>query len=268
MTDTQKLIKYIAIALAIALIVAIVSGIAGVLGIFTFIFEGDIVDDEMTSYEVSKSITSLDISISAASFTIKTGDSISVESNLKKLKVSEKSSCLTVEEKTKVGYDATGASLTLYVPEGYTFENVDIKTGAGKISLGELSCKKLTLSLGAGDFDAESLTVTDKCKISGGVGEFTLMEGSIADLELEMGVGDMSVSAKLIGNCELTFGVGKTTLNLLGSEEDYRFIIEKGLGSITLNGEKLSASDSSYGKGDTRIEIEGGIGNINITIGE
>ena len=267
MTDVQKLIKYIAIALAVALIFVIFSSILSVLRIFTFIDDGDAVNDETTVYDVSQLITDLDFKISAAEFTVKTGDKLYIESNLKNLKVSENGSKLTVVEKTKVNYKVNKAFLTLYIPKDTLFNDVEIEAGAGKISLGEFSCRSLSLELGAGDFSADTLTVNDECTIHGGVGEFTVYSGTITDLEMEMGVGDMKLSSALYGTCDLSFGIGNAELTLTGTKEDYKLKIEKGIGSINLDGDKLTG-DTTLGNGNTRIDIEGGIGNIDIKYGE
>ena len=85
-----NIIKYFAIALAIFLVISIFEGVMGILGSFAGPSNsGDAVGD-LKSYSVSSDITSLDIEINAADFTVKQGESFSVESNLKGLKVEEK----------------------------------------------------------------------------------------------------------------------------------------------------------------------------------
>lgn len=267
MTTAQKIIKYIAIGLAVALIIGIFSSIISVLRIITFFDEGDAITDEAKIYEFTSEIKNLDFEIGAAEFSVKSADRIYIESNLKNLTVKEKDSVVTARENTKYNYKATKAFLTLYVPEDYAFESVEIEAGAGKIIVNSLSCRELSLFLGAGDFDAHELTVTDKCHIQGGVGEISVNSGSISDLEMEMGVGDLKLDAFLLGDCDLSFGVGNADILLFGTKEDYRIKVEKGLGSITLDGEKLS-DDTTVGSGTAIISVEGGIGNINIKIGE
>ena len=60
MSTQQKVIKYVAIALAVWLTVSIIGGILGALGIFNVFFGNDAVSDEMTVYSVSSDIRSLD----------------------------------------------------------------------------------------------------------------------------------------------------------------------------------------------------------------
>ena len=267
MTDNQRLIKYLSIALAVVLILVIFSGIAKVLRIFYYISEGDGITDEGKIYEVSPSVTDLDIEISAAELTVKTGDRLYIESNLKRLTVKENGSTVTVTEKPRVNYKAAKAFLTIYLPEDHSLNEVEINAGAGKICIEALNCRELSLDLGAGDFDADTLVVTDGCQIHGGVGEFTLHSGTINDLEMEMGVGNMVLKASLLGDCDLSFGVGNASVTLMGDRNDYRLKVEKGIGAITLDGNKIS-NGSAIGDGINRINIEGGIGNTDIIFGE
>ena len=69
------------------------------------------------------------------------------------------------------------------------------------------------------------------------------------------------------GKSQLDYGVGETNLTLLGSREDYKIEIDKGIGEAKLEGESMK-DDSVYGWGENRIEIDGGIGAIYIEFSE
>ncbi len=59
----------------------------------------------------------------------------------------------------------------------------------------------------------------------------------MANLDLDMGVGKVELEAKLTGKMRLTRGVGKLEMELVGSADDYKIRMDKGIGAITLNGE-------------------------------
>lgn len=82
-----------------------------------------------------------------------------------------------------------------------------------------------------------------------------------------MGVGELNLTAALLGNNDLTFGVGKSNLTLIGDRDDYRIDAEKGIGSITVDGKIFTDFDSS-GNGQNHVEIEGGIGAIDLEFQE
>jgi hypothetical protein len=61
----------------------------------------------------------------------------------------------------------------------------------------------------------------------------------------------------------LDLGVGETNITLIGTKEDYKLELEKGLGNISVEGKELS-EDSSIGNGSNIVEINGGIGSIHV----
>ncbi|MBQ9839934.1 MAG: hypothetical protein IJO56_10670, partial [Oscillospiraceae bacterium] len=54
---------------------------------------------------------------------------------------------------------------------------------------------------------------------------------------------------------------------LLGSKEDYKLELEKGLGNISIDGVNVSDYGSS-GNGTNKVEINGGVGSINVEFKE
>ena len=228
--------------------------------------EHAVLGDSQT-YEISSDIHSLDIQINAADFKIEHGDEFSVESNLKYLSVSEKDGVLTIIDEAKSNSNYSNAVLTLYVPNGIVFDDVDITTGAAKLTADALSTSSLELKLGAGDVRFERLHASSAAVIKGGAGQITVASGTLHDLTLEMGVGELDLSVALLGNSDLKFGVGESNLTLYGSKDDYKVAIEKGLGSISVDGKDVSDLDGS-GNGQNRINIEGGVGTVNIAFRE
>ena len=222
--------------------------------------------DEAKTYEITSQITSLDIRINAAELKIECGETFSVVSNLKELEVSERGGTLTLKDLTKTVNAAEsyeGAMLTVYIPTGTEFEKVHLFTGAGRVTADTLSAKRIGLELGAGDVSIGSLFVTGSAEMEGGAGRITVSDGRINDFDLEMGVGELELTAALTGDCELEMGVGDADITLLGSKEDYRLEISKGIGAISVDGSDVFAFNSN-GSGANEIEISGGIGAIDV----
>ena len=219
--------------------------------------------EEMRVYPIGSDIHSLDIQIGAADFTIKQADSFSVESNLKYLSVTEKGGVLSVIDESKKGAEYKEPVLTIYMPTDKTYETIEIETGAGRLTADALAMKTLKFRLGAGDAYISNLIVKTEADIEGGAGKISVADGEIHDLELEMGVGELNLTAALLGDSELTFGVGESNVTLLGGEKEYRIDLEKGLGSITIDGKVISDS-ALLGDGRNSVEMQGGVGSINL----
>lgn len=264
MTLWQKAVKYAAIALAVLLIVSIIGGILGVFGILGWITEKDGVDQDMIQYPVSGTVNALEIHIVAADFTIKQADRFSVESNLKNLSVKESGGVLTIREKDSFATNYSGASLVLYIPAGFVFEDAQIETGAGRVQIGVLSAGKLELELGAGQVEIGELNASSRAKIEGGAGKVTVTGGTLYNLDLEMGVGQLKLTSALRGDCELDMGVGEANVTLVGTQADYRIRLQKGIGNATVEGVNGEAG-GVYGTGVNEIEINGGVGSIKVS---
>ena len=272
MTTLQKVIKYLALAFAIFLTVSIVGGILSAVGLLGSLFSdddaewGDVIG-ETKNYTVSSEISDLNIQINAADFYIKEGNGFSVESNLKNLEVDEKNGCLTLKDLTKIKLNGSNAYenavLTIWVPVGTVFDNVNIKTGAGRFTVDSLSAATIGFELGAGDVTISKLIAEKSANIEGGAGRITISDGAIKNLDLEMGLGQLNLTAALTGDCNLDSGVGEMNVTLLGSKDDYELDIEKGIGNITVDGKNVTDFGSS-GNGANEVDIHGGVGAINV----
>lgn len=266
MNSVQKVIKYLAMAFAIFLSVCIIGGIitglAGVSFIFSDRDKGTV--GQMQVYPIDDEISSLCLELSGAELIVKVSDSFSVESNHEYISVSSDNGILCVSE-TKKPFSSfpKGVTVVLNIPEGFVFDNATIDTGAGKVEIDELSCDALKLSIGAGEAQIKNLTANSRADIDGGAGKLTIEGGLLCNLELDMGIGELTLKSRIEGQGYLDYGIGATNLTLLGNREDYQIELDKGIGEAELEGESMR-DDSVYGAGENRIEIDGGIGTINI----
>lgn len=263
MTTFQKVIKYLAMAFAVFLTVSIIGGLLSMLGFLGGFFGSDAVSEDIQTYAVSSDISRLEVNINAADFSIKQGEKFSVESNLKHLTVEDKNGTLFVRETKAFGSTYTGSVLTLYIPADTTFEKVNIKTGAGKLTAEQLSADTMDLELGAGEVAIESLVATSGVDIEGGAGKITISGGSLHNLDLDMGVGQLNLTSALSGDCNFDLGIGESNITVIGDRENYKLDIEKGIGNITVDGASASNMKEQGNSGDS-IDISGGIGAINL----
>lgn len=219
--------------------------------------------DETKAYQVQNQISSLNIQLNAADFKIEKGDAFLVESNLKYLSVSEKNGVLTIVDNAKSNSSYTDATLTLYVPSGIIFDSIDIETGAAKMNVDTLSANTIELVLGAGNVQIGMLNASSGASIKGGAGKINVVSGIINNLDIEVGAGKLDLTARVLGDSEFEFGVGESNITLIGNKEEYKVDIEKGIGSITIDGSVVTGT-SSIGNGSNCIDIEGGVGAINL----
>jgi len=261
MTQVQKIIKYLALAFAFFLIFSIIGGIMSFINIFNY---KDNAVKELEELKVIENTSILDVEVKSANVIVKEGSVLKVETNNDNIRIKENSNKLFITEEKHNWFGTNNdTDLIIYVPSNFIFDGVSIESGAGKIEIDSLSTRELELDLGAGKVRINNLVVLNNASVDGGAGKIEILNGQIHNLELDMGVGELSFNAELIGNSEIDAGVGKVNLNLIG--DNYKILVDKGLGTTTINGENIS--DKVYGEGENLIDIDGGVGSIEIIYG-
>ncbi len=266
MTEFQKVIKYIALALAILLAVSIIGGIVGGIGALISIFEDPASDDilgEMETTPLNISLARVDMELAATSLVIENGEEFSLQTNNKNLRIKYTSGILKVSEKQKIGTHPTGLVLILTMPTDHILSSFELDMGAGSVSIGYLTSDKVDMDFGAGEVTIHNLNARKSADIDGGAGKITIRSGLVRDLDLDMGVGELDLGIAPTGRCDMDMGVGSSRITIPMPINNYTVKISRGLGSITLDGQKVSGG--TYGiDGGHIIDISGGIGSIDI----
>lgn len=223
----------------------------------------------MISSEVTE-VSTLKLELAFTNLEIKTGDSFKVETNNSKISFMDNNGNIKIKEENH-GFFMNknyASDLVIYIPENMIdFDEVKIETGAGKINIQSLNTQGLYLELGAGDVYIENLIVTKEAKIDGGVGKTEIKSCEINNLKANLGVGTFDLNGKLTGKSKVDSGVGAININLIDNLENYMIDVSKGLGSVTLDGNKIEM-DRIYGTGENYLSVDGGIGEIKIDFKE
>ncbi|MGN0178647.1 MAG: DUF4097 family beta strand repeat-containing protein [Monoglobaceae bacterium] len=268
MTAFQRIIKYLAMAFAIFLSISIISGICGALFSVASLFGTNTEDGIVINQVIGSDFSSISLNLSAAELEIKTGDKFDVETNHKYLKCEEKDDILKISEtRTLFASGKSGMKVILTVPQGKIFDYVDIRAGAGTVTIDELYSNMLNIDLGAGELIAQRLDALYNAEIDGVAGSVTIKDGHLSNADIDMGVGELNLTSELSGKSSIDYGIGETNLALLGTDNDYKIKLDKGIGEALIDGRKMS-DDSVYGAGESFIEIDGGVGKLNITFKE
>ena len=264
MTTFQKIIKYLALAFALFLSISIITGICSALFMVANLF-GAKTEAETVNRAIGSDFTSISINISAAELEISTGDKFAVETNHKYLKCEENDDILKISEtKSFFASHPKGMKVILTIPKDKIFDYADIRAGAGSVTIDELSSNMLNIDLGAGELIAQRLDALYNAEIDGGAGSVTIKGGHLSNADIDMGMGELNLTSKLSGKSSIDYGVGETNLVLIGEEYDYKIKLDKGIGKAMIDSRKMS-DDSVYGAGENYIEIDGGIGTLNIS---
>lgn len=265
MSSAQKVIKYLAIAFAISLIVSIFIGIYQAIGTTYGVLTNSTGEDRPNVNNYPNLSNILIVDIGASQLKIEEGEYLKVESNNKYITSFQENNKLFVKEKSHGIFKTKGnEEVIIYVPKDMIFNKVYISNGAGKINIENITAYDLELELGAGKINIERITTYNSTDIQGGAGEVTINNAKLNNLDLDVGVGKFTLNASITGNSKIDAGVGQLNINLLDSKDNYSIYTETGIGSAKIDGYPVK-DESIYGIGNSKIDIEGGIGSINIT---
>ncbi len=257
MRRSQRGVKIFAIVLAIILIIIIVYLLFQALSFF----KESTKKTEYNNRDIHKNIKDIDIDLRTASLTIDTCSKFRIDTDNEFVKIEIIDNKLRIKEKkhnplTRKDTD----SINLCIKD--ELNSIDLDMGAGKLEINELNAKKAEFDLGAGSFSLDNLKITDKFELDGGAGSITINDSTIYNSDIELGIGVLTFNGKLLGNNRIEGGVGTSTLNINGSIDDYKFVIEKGIGKVTINDKTYSST--TFGEGSNLISIETGVGNSTI----
>lgn len=262
MKNVQRLIKYGAIIFALILVINIFTLLLRV--VLSFVDYNK--DDKYTSFEtfnVTDNIEVLDLEIKSSNLNIKTGDNFYVDSDDKDIRINTSNNKLSIKEINNKIINNTKSNITIYIPENYIFNSSSIEAGAGIINIEKLRTNELDFDLGAGKTTLYNLEIIKEADIDTGAGELIINNSKFNNLDLDLGVGKVEVNAYILGKSTIDAGVGELNVKLLGNKTDYSIRASKGIGSFTLDGEKV-IDNNTYGNGYNTINITGGVGSIKI----
>lgn len=267
MTSIQKLIKIIADAIAIGLVISIVGSaatliitISGVKAIKNEIKEAQ-ANEELSVYSVENNINNISLDLAVSSLAIKKGDKFSVCYS-DGFGIRSKNGILYIEDDATQLLDfGDSRRVIITVPEKKVLDKVSISSGLGSVYIEKLICNKLDLDLGVGSTDIDYIKATAKSEIDGGIGNITVKGGLLGNLDYSVGIGKSDITAKLSGDSEIEAGIGDLRLNLVGGENIYTLKGEAGIGPIRVGSDTLSGK---MGIGENKVDIDGGIGNVKV----
>ncbi len=147
------------------------------------------------------------------------------------------------------GINASAMDVVITVPDGAQIEKLKVKTGLGDVFVSSLEVVgKLEAETGLGDIECYEVRAHD-------------------EVDLESGMGDVSlgVSEAYSGvEFDAKTGMGTVEAQVEGYEKDWDYEAKTGMGAVIVNEDSRGAKVERKGKGDYKLELETGMGDINL----
>lgn len=158
--------------------------------------------------------------------------------------------------------NASSLSLTIYLPEGFEMDKLDVSLDMGNLDLGDLRVKKLTAELDMGNCKADTLTA-DTAEIDLDLGDFEASTLSVRDLEASSDMGNIQIGLLYDAKkADLEVDAGNIGLTVYGSPADYAVDAKTDLGKLTVNGQTYSQKFSS--RGSRELSLSSSMGSVTL----
>ena len=207
-------------------------------------------EEDGTVYQLKYQPTKLDIELKYDELILEEGDSFCVrvyDDSGKNVTVKESSDTLKVRSTKKL---SKNRKVCISYPEDVKLQELEIEMGAGTVYLNrDIETEKLSVEMGAGEFESKNPVTAREADLEIGTGSMTF-----ADLS----------ARKTDGEC----GLGELDLTLTGTQEDYNYDLECGVGNLDVGSDSYSGlgrEKTISNKGaDRKLDLECGMGNISV----
>lgn len=162
--------------------------------------------------------------------------------------------------------------ITIAIPQGTVFDEVDLATNAGGIEIShDLEAREIHFDLDAGELVAGKVTAADEFSADVDAGNLEISDFAAKSLEVDCGVGRAKLCGSVLEEVEADCGVGQIVLQLTGREEDYDYDVNCSLGTVSINGTTYTGlsteKEIDHHTGRT-ISLDCGVGDIEVTVEE
>lgn len=151
--------------------------------------------------------------------------------------------------KNTFGVNASAMNVTITIPDGAQLNKLKAKIGLGDVLISGLEVeKKLAAETGLGGVECYEIRAHDEVDLESGMGDVTL-----------------SVSEPYTGaEFDLKTGMGTIEAQIDCQEKDWDYEAKTGMGNVTVNGDSRGAKVERKSKGEYKLELETGMGDINL----
>lgn len=169
-----------------------------------------------------------------------------------------------------IGSDLSENVITMVIPAGVQFEEIDVEVGAGVMEIGGLHTRKMGANIGAGELLINGMETGD-FSAEVGVGRIEAFGMASGDVSFMVGMGEGLYEGAVSGNIDLECDMGNLELSLKEREEDFNYEIESSVGNVRIGGSEFSglATERKVDHGAYReCKVECSVGNIDIKFQE
>lgn len=153
--------------------------------------------------------------------------------------------------------------ITITIPQNFVAETYKLKVGAGEADVSNINAKEGDLNVGAGKLKIDELSINGTSKYEVGTGEMEIKNFTADDTKIKCGIGHISIDGTIMGDNNINCGIGSIELNLQGSEDDYSYDVNGGIGSVRIDGQNYHDYHRNN-EVENNLNMDCGIGSITV----
>ncbi len=160
--------------------------------------------------------------------------------------------------------------MTLRIPKGMGFEEMDLEIGAGIMEIENLKAKELDAVIGAGELNLNKAEIVD-FSVEIGAGNLVAGDMHVWEADLEVDLGNCSYEGVIEQELDAECNMGSMDFLLKGKEKDHNYEIECSAGNVEINGWEFTAlgTEKYVNNGAaTTFELTCSMGNITLDFAE
>lgn len=155
--------------------------------------------------------------------------------------------------------------ITITIPKDFMAEAYTLNIGAGEVNVETIYAKEGDFSVGAGMLNINKMIVNNKSKYEVGAGSMRIDDFTATDAIIDCGIGSIIINGELKGDNVIKCGIGRIKLDLNGTEDDFSYELESGLGNVVIDGRSYHSMNKSINNNtDNRLVLDCGIGSIDV----
>lgn len=219
----------------------------------TIITKEELDEGSFQKTELQSGYKKMKLTIGACTFTVKSsGDkTFYLEAkNMGKLSIDQDGSTLEIatEENLDIEDFQEKRELVLYVPEKVTFDEVELKFGAGEVVFDSLSAEKFKAEIGAG--------------------HILVNNGEVEKVELSVGAGAVEYYGSIQEKMEADCSMGSIYAELQGKEEAFDYDLECSMGNIAINGQDYAFDRKVDNHAQKKMKLSCVMGSVEVLFSE
>lgn len=231
----------------------------------------DILSGDVEKYCPGSGIRNLEVTVGGCHFETKTSEDGSVYlevDNARKFQGYVEGDTLYVRATMRNGVALfeEKSQVILYLPENYSFDEVEIDMGAGEMEFDRLKAEEALLEVGAGRIVLKEAQA-GKLTVEVGAGQIELKDMTVETLEAEIGMGEFLAGGVINGDASVECSMGNVEMRIEGREEDFNYRLEGAMGNIDLGRQSYGGFAEERdidNHADKTMEVECSMGNISI----